>query len=176
MFCMLGQKMSRSRCSKLSGTETIRGMCEHLLTKKLFRMISYFVVHLFISNHFQKVEIGVMHFSSISNVVYCSNDFFLAPFHLKHSITAIFAHISWSMSMTNGGSKRIGGVRLWLNAKISNFITIICTCSFPAQPDRPLWIWRALYIPLRLKLIHPMLQSRAPRAWPVLRQSQGFVP
>ena len=28
--------MSRSRCSKLSGTETILGMCEHLLTKKTF--------------------------------------------------------------------------------------------------------------------------------------------
>jgi hypothetical protein len=32
----LTRKMSRSRCSKLSGTETILGMCEHLLTKKTF--------------------------------------------------------------------------------------------------------------------------------------------
>ncbi len=41
-FACLARKMSRSRCSKLTGTETIRGMCEHLLTKKPFRMIRYF--------------------------------------------------------------------------------------------------------------------------------------
>ena len=38
------EKMSRSRCSTLSGTETIRGMCEHLLTKKnLFARLVVFV-------------------------------------------------------------------------------------------------------------------------------------